>query len=203
MRTLFCTAVLLSLVVTAHAESFSGKVVGISDGDTIRVIHNGAAERVRLWGIDCPEKRQPFGTRARQFTGDLAFGKDVTVEVRDVDRYGRTVGEIILPDGRNLNRELVKAGLAWWYRQYARGDRELDRLEDRRGLRGVDLGAIRRRCRRGSGEERGGIAGDPPFRQVPKTGLTCSANLEYSLFICCNAAWRFRLGVSDGYADCH
>src|SRR5271157_4345740 len=81
-------------------ESFTGKVVAISDGDTIRVMHNGRAERIRLWGIDCPEKRQPFGTRATQFTGDLAFGKDVKVLVRDVDHYGRTVGEVILPDGR-------------------------------------------------------------------------------------------------------
>ena len=89
-------------------EAFTGKVVAISDGDTIRVMHNGRAERIRLWGIDCPEKRQPFGTRASQFTGDLAFGKDVKVLVRDVDRYGRTVGEVVLPDGRSLNRELVR-----------------------------------------------------------------------------------------------
>ena len=120
-------------------EPFSGRVVGISDGDTIRVMHNGRAERVRLWGIDCPESHQPFGTRAKQFTGDLAFGKDVKVLVRDLDRYGRTVGEVVLPGGRSLNRELVRAGLAWWYRQYARGDRELERLEAearaaRRGL---------------------------------------------------------------------
>jgi endonuclease YncB( thermonuclease family) len=131
MRTLFCTAVLLSLAITACAESFSCRVVGISDGDTIRVMHNGRAERIRLYGIDCPEKAQPFGTRARQFTGDAAFGKDVTVRVMDVDRYGRTVGEVILPDGRSLNKELVRARFAWWYRRYARGDRELDRLEDR------------------------------------------------------------------------
>lgn len=80
-------------------------------------------------GIEWPEKRQPFGTRARQFTGDMAFGKDVTVRVIDVDRYGRTVGEVILPDGLSVNRELVRAGLAWWYRQYARKDRDLERLE--------------------------------------------------------------------------
>jgi micrococcal nuclease len=131
--------ILLLATCTLHAGSFSGRVVGVSDGDTIGVMHDGRAEQVRLWGIDCPEKGQPFGARARQFTGDLAFGKDVKVIVHDVDRYSRTVGEVILPDGRNLNRELVRAGLAWWYRQYARSDRELRRLEtdaraDRRGL---------------------------------------------------------------------
>jgi micrococcal nuclease len=131
---------LVILTVTAlRAQSFSGRVVSIADGDTISVMRSGRAERVRLWGIDCPEKRQPFGTRARQFTGELAFGKDVKVIVRDVDRYGRTVGDVILPDGRSLSRELVRAGLAWWYRHYARGDRELEKLETyaRRARRGL------------------------------------------------------------------
>lgn len=85
--------------------------------------------KVRFHGIDCPERKQAFGNRARQFTGDAAFGKLVTVIVRDKDRYGRTVGEVILPDGRNLNHELVKAGLAWWYVKYAKGDEKLQRLE--------------------------------------------------------------------------
>jgi endonuclease YncB( thermonuclease family) len=111
------------------AADFTGKVVGISDGDTIRVMRNGAAERVRLWGIDCPESKQPFGTRAKQLTGDLAFGQTVTVRVRDTARYGRIVAEVIRPDGRNLNHELVRAGLAWWYQQFARRDNVLAALE--------------------------------------------------------------------------
>jgi micrococcal nuclease len=64
-------------------------------------------------GIDCPERRQAFGTRARQFTSSLAFGKEVTVIVAGRDRYDRTLSNVILPDGRNLNHELVKAGYAW------------------------------------------------------------------------------------------
>jgi micrococcal nuclease len=94
------------------------------------VLHDGREERVRLWGIDAPESKQPWGTRAKQFTGDLAFGKTVTVRVRDIDRYKRTVVEIILPDGRNLNQELVRAGLAWWYRQFAKRDTVLPVLEE-------------------------------------------------------------------------
>ncbi len=114
---------------------FTGQVVGVVDADTILVMRNGC----EALGHDCPESHQPFGTRAKQFTSELAFGKIVKVQGRDVDRYGRTVGEVILPDGRNLNRELVRAGLAWWYRQYARGDQDLARLETdarsaRRGL---------------------------------------------------------------------
>jgi hypothetical protein len=88
---------------------------------------------------DSPERAQPYGTRTRQFTGEFAHQQDVTVIVRDYDRYGRVVAEIILPDGRNLNHEIVRAGFAWWYRQYARGDGDLQRLEGeardaRRGL---------------------------------------------------------------------
>ena len=161
MRLLWALILATSLTPTGIAgDSFSGNVVAISDGDTIRVMHNGRAERIRLWGIDCPEKRQPFGTRATQFTGDLAFGKDVKVLVRDVDRYGRTVGEVILPDGRSLNRELVRAGLAWWYRHYAPNDRELERLEAEARTARRGLWADKEPVCRGSGGGRGAPRGD-------------------------------------------
>ncbi|NKE70185.1 thermonuclease family protein [Candidatus Manganitrophus noduliformans] len=131
-------AVYLFIPTVVLAESFSGKVVKVSDGDTISVMHQGRAQKVRLHGIDAPEKRQAFGNRAKKFTSDLAFGRVVTVQAVDVDRYGRIVGEVILPDGRSLNRKLVKAGLAWWYRKYSK-DKSLGELEEearsaRRGL---------------------------------------------------------------------
>src|SRR2546425_7886966 len=111
-------AVLLLLALPSLAfADFSDLVVGVTDGDTIKVLRNGKAEKIRLHGIDCPEKSQPFGTRAKQFTSEMVFGKTVTVHVTDRDRYGRTVADVILPDGTNLNRELVKAGLAWWYKK--------------------------------------------------------------------------------------
>src|SRR2546425_6717743 len=112
------------------AADFSGRVVGISDGDTIKVLHNGKAEKIRLNGIDCPEKGQPYGNKAKRFTSDLAFGKEVTIQDHGLDRYSRTVGDVILPDGRILNRELVAAGLAWWYRKYAPHNTTLQRLEE-------------------------------------------------------------------------
>jgi endonuclease YncB( thermonuclease family) len=125
--------------VPARQEQFSGKVVAIADGDTLSVLRDGKAVKIRLHGIDTPEKAQPFATQARQFTSDLVFGQTVTVKVREVDRYGRLVGEVILPDGRSLNHELVAAGMAWWYRQYAKDDATLEALETearaaRRGL---------------------------------------------------------------------
>src|SRR5205809_3843723 len=88
---------------TLPSIHFTGKVVGVSDGDTISVMHNGKAERIRLSGIDCPEKGQAFGQRAKQFTSALVFGKEVTVAVQDSDKYGRTIGEVKLLDGRVLN----------------------------------------------------------------------------------------------------
>lgn len=110
-------------------EQFTGKVVGVLDGDTIEVMNDGKAQRIRLEGIDCPEKNQPFGNRAKQFASELAFGKIVTVQVKTMDRYHRLVANVILPDGRNLNHELVKAGLAWWYKKYSPKDPVVEQLE--------------------------------------------------------------------------
>jgi endonuclease YncB( thermonuclease family) len=111
------------------AESFTGKVVGVHDGDTITVLKDRTPVKVRLYGIDCPETGQDFGSRAKLATSELAFGKVVTVHPRRKDRYGRTVADVVLPDGRILNRELVRRGLAWWYNEYAPTDASLARLE--------------------------------------------------------------------------
>ena len=135
---LLIASVLLSCL-SASILDLSGRVVGISDGDTISVMHDGQAVKIRLYGIDAPEKGQAFGTKAKQFVSAMTFGKEVKVEVKDYDRYGRTVADVFLPDGRNLNREIVKAGFAWWFRKYAPKDAELESLESearaaRRGL---------------------------------------------------------------------
>ncbi len=76
----------LVLSTELRAADFSGRVVGISDGDTITVMHDGKGEKIRLYGIDAPEKGQAFGNRAKQFVSTLAFGKEVKVEVKDYDR---------------------------------------------------------------------------------------------------------------------
>lgn len=125
-------ALLLVLVLglAAFSADFSGTVVGITDGDTIDVLRNRRQIRVRLHGIDAPERGQAFSERAHQFTAQLAFRKTVTIRVLDTDRYGRTVAEVILADGRILNHELVKAGFAWWYRDYAPNDHNLRLLEE-------------------------------------------------------------------------
>jgi micrococcal nuclease len=122
-----------------QAADFTGKVVGITDGDTITVMLNGRGTTIRLNAIDCPEKRQAFGNRAKQAASELAFGQGVTVQTFGLDKYGRTIGDVTLPDGKSLNRELVRAGLCWWYRKYAPNDCELEKLEveapsEKRGL---------------------------------------------------------------------
>ncbi|RYY35004.1 MAG: nuclease [Sphingobacteriaceae bacterium] len=105
------------------------KVVKIKDGDTIELLSTDLkTTTVRLSGIDCPEKAQAFGNAAKQYTALLCFGQNVKLQVDDTDRYGRTVGTILLEDGRNLNHELVRNGFAWEYKTYSK-DPELAGLE--------------------------------------------------------------------------
>lgn len=112
------------------AADFTARVVGISDGDTLTVLTPEKRQvKVRLHGIDAPETGQDFGTRAKQAASEMAFGQQVTVREVDRDRYGRTVAEVILPDGRSLNREMVQGGMAWWYSRYAPADHDLASLE--------------------------------------------------------------------------
>src|SRR5215472_13810587 len=125
----FLPLLLLVLAFPACTDR-SARVIGIADGDTITVLKaDNTKLRIRLSGIDAPETGQDFGSRARQTASSLAFGKQVTIRARDTDRYGRTVAEVILPDGRSMNREMVRQGMAWWFRRHATHDTELARLE--------------------------------------------------------------------------
>jgi len=98
---------------------FTGKVVAISDGDIIKVMFSGGPVKVRLVEIDCPERTQAYGKAAKQFTTDMVFGRVVAVNVKHIDQFGTTVGEVILEDGRSLNRKLLRAGFAWWDRNHS------------------------------------------------------------------------------------
>lgn len=120
---------LLLLLVGTPAFPFTALVVSVKDGDTIEVLSNGRPTRIRLHGIDCPEKRQAYGARAKLVTAVLTFGQTVSIHPHDKDKYGRTVAEVLLPDQTNVNRLLVKEGWCWWYRQYAPDDTVLETLE--------------------------------------------------------------------------
>jgi micrococcal nuclease len=109
---------------------YQARVIGIADGDTITVLTPAKVQvRIRLNGIDAPETGQEFGSRAKQAASELAFGKAVTIHPLNTDRYGRTIADVTLPDGTVLNQELVRLGLAWWYRKYAPNDNRLAALE--------------------------------------------------------------------------
>jgi micrococcal nuclease len=98
---------------TAGAAELDGPVVRILDGDTIEVLHNQRPERIRLSGIDCPEKGQAYGNNAKHAASSLAFGTEVTVQTHGKDKYSRTLRDVFLLDGMNVNQELVKQGWCW------------------------------------------------------------------------------------------
>jgi endonuclease YncB( thermonuclease family) len=100
----------------------SGKVVNISDGDTFKLLIEGnQTVRVRLHGVDAPEKGQDYGTQARQVLSELIFSKNVDVVQKTKDRYGRVVG-VVFVDGANVNEELLRRGLVWHYTDYDRNE---------------------------------------------------------------------------------
>ncbi len=110
-----------------NATTLVGTVVGVQDGDTIEVLDTGKhPHRIRLAGIDAPEKAQPFGQRSKQNLSGLVFGKRVEVDGDKTDRYGRTVGKIIV-NGLDANLAQVKAGFAWHYKEYASEQSASDR----------------------------------------------------------------------------
>ena len=126
------------------AQTLTGRVVRIADGDTITVLDSSNTQhRIRLEGIDAPESHQAFGTQSKKNLSDLVFGREASIVYQKTDQYGRLVGKIVI-DGRDINLEQVRAGLAWHYKEYEREqsaeDRELyARAEDearaaRRGL---------------------------------------------------------------------
>lgn len=115
------------LTFSVQAETLTGRVVGIADGDTLTVLDSANQQhKIRLAGIDAPEKGQPFGNRSKQNLSDLVFDKKVIVESNKQDRYGRTVGKVLI-NGVDANLEQVQAGLAWWYRDYAKEQLPADR----------------------------------------------------------------------------
>ncbi len=126
--TLAAIALLAGFACSATAATIEGRVIGVSDGDTVTVLTAENRQfRIRLSGIDAPEKKQPFGARAKATLSRQVFGQPVTVEWSKTDRYGRIVGKIEV-GGIDANLEQVREGSAWVYMQYLR---ELP-VEDRR-----------------------------------------------------------------------
>ncbi|MBN2701128.1 MAG: thermonuclease family protein [Methylothermaceae bacterium] len=120
MRKIFEFGVLIFFALPSLAGEISGRVVSIADGDTITVLTPQKRQvKVRLSEIDTPEKRQPYGSKAKQALSNLVFGQNVKVKVETTDRYGRTVGQVYI-GGDWVNRAMVCGGHAWVYRKYAK-----------------------------------------------------------------------------------
>lgn len=129
----------LTFSVLAHGETINGRVVGISDGDTLTILDASNTQfKIRLAAIDAPEKSQPFGQRGKQKLSEICYGKSASVRVVSRDRYGRSVGDVDCA-GINANESMVQSGLAWVYRKYDKGHEYLYAFEEdarnsRRGL---------------------------------------------------------------------
>ncbi len=136
--TLFLILLVVPLSVLSETVH-EGKVIKIADGDTLTILAANQQLKIRLSDIDTPERKQPFGTRAKQALSELAFGKQARVVEVTVDRYGRIVGRVYV-DGRDVNRELVAGGFAWVYRKYSK-DADLLRLEAEAKQNGLGLWA--------------------------------------------------------------
>lgn len=138
MRT-FLFSLLLILSINVSAQTLIGKVIKVSDGDTITILDSLHHQiKIRLYGIDCPEKGQDYGTVARKFTADKCFSKVIHVVSKGKDKYGRTLGIVMLPDKSELNLQLLQSGLAWHYKRFDKSiryaDAELKAQQQKQGL---------------------------------------------------------------------
>lgn len=120
MRILFAYLITFLIGFSAYGQNtLSGTVISVSDGDTFTMLTQGNRQvKIRLHGIDCPERRQDFGTAAKNYTSSQIFGKIVQARVLKQDQYRRSIAIVILPNGKNLNQELLKSGMAWHYKKY-------------------------------------------------------------------------------------
>lgn len=117
----------LSLACTAFAATIEGRVVAVADGDTITVLDADKVQhKIRLAGIDAPEKNQAFGQRSKESLSELVFSKTVTVQTDKRDKYRREVGKVLV-DGVDANLVQVQRGLAWHYKAYEREQSASDR----------------------------------------------------------------------------
>ena len=182
-----------------------GKVVGITDGDTLTLLTPDRRQvKIRLAEIDTPEKNQPYGSKSRQALADLVFQKNVAVRYVDTDRYGRTVGRIHAGDV-DVNAELVRQGAAWVYRKYA-SDASLYALEDEARSSGRGLWSLPEaqrippwEWRRGSRVARSPVdQPEPSFACGTKTYCREMASCEEAYFYLQQCALTRLDGDGDG-----
>ena len=198
--------VLLSCVFAMAGDTFTGKCVGVTDGDTISVMRDGKAEKVRLEGIDCPEKGQDFGTRAKQFTSGLVFGKVVRVHEVTRDQWGRIVGRVYAGE-EDVSLELVKAGMAWHFKKYS-SELLLDEAEDAARAAGVGLWSVHQpmppwEYRRGQGRAPAVITDGEVYHGNTSSKVFHHSGCQH--FNCKNCTMQFKTreeAIQAGYRPC-
>ena len=122
------TLFFLAFLCSSAFADFTGIVVKVTDGDTINVLEAGnVLHKVRLTGIDAPEKAQPYGRKSQEYLAGMIAGKLVLIESNKQDRYGRDLGKVIL-DGQDINLEQIKSGMAWWYLYYKKQQSQADQI---------------------------------------------------------------------------
>lgn len=137
-RTFIGISVLLLLCVAVSADTITGTVVGVTDGDTIKILTYANQQlKIRLADIDTPERGQSYGKKAKQALSDKIYRQDVTIETNKTDRYGRIIGRVYMGE-RDINAEMVTEGMAWVYRKYSE-DSWLLELERRAREQGKGL----------------------------------------------------------------
>jgi micrococcal nuclease len=129
----------LTISVSLAQTVYTGKVIAIKDGDTVVVIDSlNTQTTLRLAEVDCPEKNQPFGTKAKQFTSDQVYLKTVKYVVTDTDRYGRSIAMIYYDNNKYLSAEIIRAGMGWHYKKYSKSielaEIEIEAQKEKRGL---------------------------------------------------------------------
>ena len=124
----FLVAIFFSaLSLAIQAATLVGKVVGISDGDTIKVLDSNKTEhKIRLMGIDAPEKSQAFGSASKQALSNYIYQREVTVEYKKKDRYQRILGKVVL-DKQDICLTMISDGMAWHYKDYEKEQSKIDR----------------------------------------------------------------------------
>ena len=118
MRRILIT-ILIMFPLLLSAQVLKGRAVGITDGDTFTLLVNGNEQvKIRIDGIDAPEKKQAFGNRAKEYLSGMIWEQELTVNVTKKDRYGRLIGKVSTPEIQDVGLEMIKAGFAWQYRDY-------------------------------------------------------------------------------------
>ena len=119
MKKFFLSILLVVLPFICFAQKFSVKVVGISDGDTFTCINRDNLQlKIRIYGIDAPEKKQAFGNKSKEYLSSLIFGKWITVDIHSSDSYGRYIAYVYSPEGKDVSLLMLHEGMAWHFTKY-------------------------------------------------------------------------------------